>query len=517
MYAHQSLDTDMDRNFPEFSAGVGDGVALKGIGDLPGPIALPFIGNLLQLRPERFHQIVEGWSRRYGDYFRLKVGPIKVFAIADANTIGALLRDRPDGFSRGSKLEKIGAEMGISGLFTSNGEAWQRQRPMIMSALDPAHIRSYFPSLIEVTHRLMKRWRVAAERGESIDLQADLMRYTVDVTAGLAFGISMNTLESSDHVIQEHLDSIFPMIAQRMFSPIAYWRFIAFPRDRRLKEHLARVHEAVADFIAQARARMACDPSLRDHPRNLIEAMIGAPDSGRAELNDRDVAGNILTLLLAGEDTTANTLAWMIHLLYENPRALGTAQAEVDAMVDGEVPTVLEQTSRLDYVEACAHEAMRLKPVAPILFLQAQRESVVAGVTVPKNTMLLLLLRRVATDARNFSRPVEFDPQRWLLDQKTPSTVTESPRRVSMPFGAGPRLCPGRYLALLEIKMVIAMLLRNFKVECVFTRDGRPVRERLAFTMEPVGLRLRLKARSDIWPHCKTDIEQQPQVSPQSP
>lgn len=496
----------MDHNFPEFSAAVADGIALKRIGDLPGPIALPFLGNLLQLRPDHFHQTVERWSRRYGDYFRLKIGPIRVFAIADANTIGALLRDRPDGFGRGSKLERIGAEMGISGLFTSNGEAWQRQRPVIMSALDPAHIRSYFPSLIEVTRRLLQRWRMAAERGESIDLQADLMRYTVDVTAGLAFGIPMNTLESSDHVIQEHLDSIFPMIAQRMFSPIDYWRFIAFPRDRRLKEDLGQIHEAVTDFIAQARARMACDPSLRDHPRNLIEAMIAARDSGRAELNDRDVAGNVLTMLLAGEDTTANTLAWMIHLLYENPHALRQAQAEVEAMVDAEVPTVLEQTSRLDYAEACAHEAMRLKPVAPILFLQAQRESIVAGVTVPKNAMLLLLLRRVATDQRNFARPTEFDPRRWLLDQNELSDVTRSPRRVSMPFGAGPRLCPGRYLALLEIKMVISMLFRNFEVESVFTPDGRPVRERLAFTMEPVGLRLRLRARGKIRPRCKTDI-----------
>jgi cytochrome P450 len=182
-------------------------------------------------------------------------------------------------------------------------------------------------------------------------------------------------------------------------------------------------------------------------------------------------------MLLAGEDTTANTLAWMIYLLARHPEATRRAAQEVHRALDGEpLPTRYEQMSALPFVEACANETMRLKPVAPIIIAEAIRDRVVAGVEVPAGQLVMCLMRPAATDARHFANPGAFQP-------------------VSMPFGAGPRLCPGRYLAMLEIKNLIAMLLAGFEVERVSTPDGRDAREHLAFTMAPVGLRAKLRVR----------------------
>jgi cytochrome P450 len=450
------------------------------LADLPGPRALPMLGNLLQIRTESLHLTAERWSRTYGEYFRFRIGPREILALANPETIAAVLRDRPDGFHRTERLTDIANDMGFNGVFSANGDAWRRQRPMVMAGFDPQHIKSYFPSLVHVTHRFERRWRRAAAAGQTIDLQADLMRYTVDVTAGLAFGTDINTLESDGDVIQSHLDKIFPSLFSRLMAPFAYWRWF---RDRKLDKHLEALHLAVADFIGQARRRMA----EKDKPTNLIEAMIAARDNPASGLTDADVAGNVLTMLLAGEDTTANTLAWMIYLLHRHRDALARASDEVSGINRQRY----EEVSALPFIDACISETMRLKPVAPIIMLQPTRDTVIAGIEVPKKTLIMCLMRAGATDERRFPDAQSFDPQRWLS-----GASASSPKRVAMPFGAGPRLCPGRYLAILEMKMVMGMLLSSFEIESVATPDGGEAREHLAFTMYPVGLRLRLREKA---------------------
>jgi cytochrome P450 len=465
------------------------------IRDLPGPRGLPILGNALQIDSSQLHLVAEKWSRKYGDYFRLRLGGRELLVVRNPEAIAAVLRDRPDGFQRTTRMNEIAKEMGFDGLFSVNGEQWRRQRPMVMAGLDPAHIKSYFPALVRVTQRFARRWQRAVSACETIELQADLMRYTVDVTAGLAFGVDINTLESDREVIQSHLDKVFPALHRRLLAPFPYWRWLKLPADRKLAWHLEQLRLAVEGFIAMARQRMDADPALRAQPANLIEAMIAARDIEGSGLHDSDVAGNVLTMLLAGEDTTANTLAWMIYLLSRHPEAMRRARDEVRDVIGAQaLPTQYEHLSALPFVEACAHETMRLKPVAPILIIQAARDGVVAGIRIPAGHLLMLLMRPAATDERHFPGAQTFDPARWLADG-APGRAASSAKRVAMPFGAGPRLCPGRYLAMQEIKMVIAMLLGGFEIERVSTPDGGEPREHLSFTMVPTGLRMRLQPR----------------------
>ena len=468
---------------------------LRNIDDLPGPRGLPLIGNLLQIRRARIHRNVEAWCRQYGPYFRFGIGGRTFLVVADHEALGAVLRDRPDGFRRTLRFEQVGLEMGLDpGVFAAHGENWRRQRRMVMAGFDPAHVKAYFPSLMKVTQRLQGRWQKAARGGVRIDLQADLMRFTVDAISGLAFGADINTLESNDDVIQQHLNRIFPAMFKRILAPVPYWRYVKFPSDRRLERSVIEVKAAIQRFIAEARARMQADPSLREHPRNLLEAMIAAADLGDSGLGDRDVAGNVLTMLLAGEDTTANTLAWMIYLLQRNPEALRRAQDEVRRLAGDPVAFTPEQMNALDYVEACANETMRLKPVAPFMAQQALRDTTIADIRVPAGTVIWGVFRNDSVDERYFPNASAFDPQRWLGEAGSAQAVS-SAKRISMPFGAGPRVCPGRYLALLEMKMAMAMLLGRFDIESVDTPDGAEAQELLAFTMAPVGLRMKLRER----------------------
>lgn len=465
------------------------------VDSLPGPRGIPLFGNALQINAEQMHLQLEAWARQFGSIYQMRIGPRRLMVVADHKIIGTLMRDRPEGFSRSNQLAKIWKEMGMpSGVFGASGEEWKRQRRMVMAGFDPAHVKRYFPALKEVAQHLTTRWTRAAEAHTSVDLQADLMRFTVDTIAGLAFGAKVNTLESDGDVIQRHLDKIFPALFKRIFAPFPVWHWYRTRADRELAVAVTEVLGAVDGFVVQARARMARQPGLREQPENLLEAMIAAADQPDSGIDDSQVAGNVLTMLLAGEDTTANTLAWMIHLLWLNPGALAKAVAEVRTVCGDARDLTIEQMGRLDYIDACANETMRLKPVATNLGFQTLHDTQVADVQVPAGTMIIAVMRHDSVSEKHVRNAAAFSPERWL-EENNPTLNATSAKRVSMPFGGGPRICPGRYLALLEMKMAMATLLGRFDIVSLDTPDGKPAREKMAFTMTPVGLRMRVRCR----------------------
>jgi cytochrome P450 len=464
---------------------------LREIDQLPGPRGWPVLGNLPQVERAHVHQNIEKWSREYGPFFRVQLGKRHLLVVADHEALTAILRDRPEGFRRSRQAESAGREMGmLPGVFGVHGDTWRRQRRMVMAGFDPTHVKAYFPSLLKVTQRLRGRWSKAAADGRPLELQPELMRFTVDAIAGLAFGADINTLESDEEVIQRHLDKIFPELFKRIFAFFPYWRYVKLPSDRALDRSMAEVHRAIDGFVAQARERLAADPARRAQPPNLLEAMLVAADAPDSGVNDTDVAGNVMTMLLAGEDTTANTLAWMIYLLARHPDVLRRVQQEVRALGSDSARYTPEQMASLDFLEACAHETMRLKPVAPFQVTEALRDTTIADIRVPAGTLVWCMMRGDSVSERHFPNPTAFDPQRWLEG----GSATSAAKRISMPFGGGPRICPGRYLALLEIKMAMAMLLTHFEIAAVDTPGGGEAEEQMAFTMGPVGLTMRLRA-----------------------
>jgi cytochrome P450 len=474
------------------------------IKNLPGPRAWPLVGNALQVKVSRIHLDIEHWCQRYGPLFRVYLGRRPMLAVANHATVSDLLRDRPDGFRRPSVTAFISSELGgLPNIFMAEGTAWRNQRRMVMAGFAPKAIREYFPALVKVGLRLRKRWSEAAATHASIDLSADLKRYTVDVIAGLAFGQDVNTLESGDNVIQQHLDRILPGISRRSLSAVPYWRYFKLPQDRRLDESSAALRQEVYRLIDEARHRMQHNPDAGDKPANLLEALIAAADQPGSGMDNDSVAGNVSTMLLAGEDTTANSIAWLLYFLRSHPEALQRATQEVQALAPDCEAFTLEQLDSLDFLGACIEEAMRLKPVAPYLPLEALADTTVEDVHVPAGTIVWCVLRHDSVDEKSFTNAAAFDPARWLAasDVAEPA-ATASPvkkmnidKSIAKPFGAGPRTCPGRYLALLEIKIAVAMVLGHFEIQSVATNSGQPPQELMGFVMSPEGLKMRLRAR----------------------
>lgn len=462
--------------------------------ELPGPPGLPLLGQLLRIEVPRLHRQMEAWADEYGPLYRLRLGPRRILAVADHELIAALLRDRPEGWRRPRNMAAAIADMRSGGVFSAEGEAWRTQRKLVMAAFDPGHLKRFFPALRRVGERLRAQLHAAAAERRSLELQPLLMRFTIDVTAGLALGLDINTLEQPQNRLRGHLDQVFPMLMRRITMPVPYWRYLRLPADRAFERHLDAVEQTILGYIDQARERVRQRPELQERPENLLEALLAARDEQGRPLDPTTLYGNVVTMLLAGEDTTANTLAWALYHLKRSPASWAALVAEVDAALgDAPLPEHYEQARELPYVEACIQETMRLRPVAPLMFLESLRDTRLGDVAVQRNDFVICVMRRGATDRALQDDAPQFRPERWLEGER--AGPAHALLKASMPFGAGPRMCPGRALALLEMKLVLSLLARGFELDEVGCPDGSEPAECLAFTMFPEGLRMRLRSR----------------------
>jgi cytochrome P450 len=457
--------------------------------DLPAPSTLPWLGNLHQLDPKRLHAQLETWCHALGPTYTFKLGPKRIFVTSDIEIALAALKDRPGRFRRLSAIEPVAKETGANGVFSIEGEAWRPQRDLVMRALAPHQLQSFFPTLQLISERLRRRWQQSVDAGTDTDVLQDLTRFTVDSTATLVFGKDVNTLESDEDAIQRHLSVIFPMVSYRINAVLPYWRYFKLPRDYQLDRSLKVVRAFAAEMIGHTRERMRRGPA--ENPRNLLEAMLALRDQPNSGFSDDDVYANIFTLLLAGEDTTAYSLAWAMHILAGNPELQSQLhRAALDALGEARVPMTIADTAKLGLFEGVAFEAMRMRTVAPLIFLEANESTELAGIEIPKGTPVFLLTRPATLDDNNYRDAKDFKPERWVGPRENMRDGHNT--KAFLHFGAGPRFCPGRYLATLEMKMVLAMLARNFSVE--HAEDPDITQEVFAFTMMPSRLRLRLRA-----------------------
>ena len=466
---------------------------LKSYRELSGPRGLPLVGNVFQIRLDTLHRTIERWADEYGPCYRMRIGSRRIAVISDPAAIQRIHRERPGRFRRTRSQESAAAEMGLKGVFAAEGDDWLRQRKIVVMALNTAHLKSFFPKLVITVGRLLRRWERAADAGEPVDLSRDLMRLTVDVTTQLAFGVDFNTLETAGPVIQHNLDKVFPMLNLRVNAMVPYWRYVRLPKDRELDRALAEVQAQVKEIVREARARMRADPALYSAPTNFLEAIIAAQEVKGAGFSDGDIFANVCTLLLAGEDTTAHTIGWAVHCFLQHPEHLARARAEVDGVLaPAALVEEMEQAGRLPFLDAFFHEAMRVKPVVPINAFEPLEDVEILGHLIPRGTVLVTLNRHIAMQDEYFGDGVRFDPERWLAGGERPGCPHDT--SAFLPFGAGPRFCPGRNLAMLQIRTGLAMLCRNFDVALAYPE--RPVGERLAFTMMPTNLVVRLKKRT---------------------
>ncbi|KHN50687.1 cytochrome P450 [Pectobacterium fontis] len=458
---------------------------MRSIKQLPMPPARSILGHVDYLKRSDIHLQMLRWKAQYGRFYRLRLGLTPAIVIADAGCIRTIMKSRPDEFRRISSIESVFQEAGLNGVFSSEGERWEQQRNLTEPMFQPAHLKHFYSSLRKVTSRLSERFTMLAETGETIALVEEFKRYTVDITSLLAFGEDVNTLEQGENPLSQSLRHLFPMIHTRSGSLFPYWRFIKTARDKQFDASLSLIREYLDGFIYRQRQRIQLNPQLITAPENMLQVML-AEQKKDGTLRDDDIMANAITLLLAGEDTTANTLTWMSFLLCISPSVEECIFQECKAASEGAGDILPWPLPRMPWLTAVMYESMRLKPVAPLLYLEPTRNTVIDDFFIKKGTPLLLMLNASGFDDALFQQPHDFVPERWLDRGKAAFSDLQ-------PFGGGPRMCPGRSLALMEIKLGFHALCRGFRVEA--QQPAAHVVENFAFTMTPSGFLVKLHKR----------------------
>ncbi|MFC3653378.1 cytochrome P450 [Dyella humi] len=463
------------------------------IADLSGPKGLPFLGNALQMSGRQWHLSLAKWVREFRPIFRLTVPGGSVVVVSDRATAGALLRERPEQFRRVGGLKTIMNELNISGVFIAEGDDWRKQRKLVMGGLNAEVIRNFFPKMSFMAERMLRRWKTALAEGRPVDLRRDLKAFALDVTVGIAMGHDLDVVNHDGSQLQRDVDNMFQRLGARAFALFPYWRHFKLPADREADKSAANIEQTVAGFIRNTRARMEQQPHLRQKPTTMLEAMIAASDDPESGFTDQDLINNAILSVIGGEDTTANTMAWMINLLAQNPDAASALAAEADAVLDdAELAHDWEMMKQFPYLDAAHNETQRLRTVAPFIGIVSNADCVVADTFVPKNTAIMVSTAGEGLDEAQFPQNDAFLPERWIFDQKPQKE--DDPARKLIPFGDGPRLCPGRFLALTEIKLVISMVMHNFELE--FDTHAPPIQQIMNFFMSPSAVPVRLKLRS---------------------
>lgn len=436
---------------------------------------------------DRFHEYLKEQYLAHGDVFRLSLGKKTAVVLGEPEMVRSILKRRPAEFRRISAMQDVFGELGIDGVFSAEGEEWRAQRRMMNQAFKTSQLTFYYPVIQEITKRLLSVLADICTTQSRIDFQALMQRFTIDVTTKLAFGYDVNSLGNSQSELQEKLSVVFPMISYRVKAPVPYWRYVKLSKDKALDNALEYIQVQAREFIAQAESNVAD----KGDPSNILEAMILARDEEGISFSEDQLYANIVTLLLAGEDTAANTLSWIIHYLTENPHyqeKLYEEILEITPKVDLTDPKSLDEFPLL---AAVIQEAMRLMPVAPFLYVENINQEMISDYKIPPGTMIVLLLAQAAHNDTRFNDHEAFKPERWLeIDEETKKQQVKD----LMFFGGGPRLCPGMQLSLIEMKYALIAMIQTYQ----FSKEEEEEEEteaNFAFTVMPKNLNVNVSQR----------------------
>jgi len=332
-----------------------------------------------------------------------------------------------------------------NGLLTSQGEEWKRQRRLSQPAFHRERVASYGQVMVDYSNRLTAKWK----DGETLDIHRDMMRLTLEIVVQCLFSADVST--DVDEVGATLKELVKPFAAQATLGWILNNRL---PTPAHLRFHaLARkIDKVVYRIISERRASA-------ENKGDLLSMLLAARDEDGSQMNDRQLRDEVMTLFLAGHETTALTLAWSWYLLGANPEAEKKFHAELDEVLGGRAATMAD-LSRLKYTEQIAKESMRLYPPAFGLGREAINDCEIGGYQVPAGTQVFMFQWATQRDPRFYDEPQTFRPERWTED-----FIEQLPKYAYFPFGGGPRVCIGASFAMMEIILCLATIGQKFRLE----------------------------------------------------
>ncbi|HUL17859.1 MAG TPA: cytochrome P450 [Steroidobacteraceae bacterium] len=375
---------------------------------------------------------------RHGDTYRVFV-PARAsytYVIHHPDDVKRVLVSNHRNYTKGLGLDRVKILLG-KGIMTSEGELWKRQRYMMQPFFHRRLVTRFASLIAEVNERFMARWDALCGRGEPLNLTDELSELTLEIVLRSIFGTDL------DRLTQQLGGNPFELVTKESGRNLQFaYKFRSLTR-------------LVAEVIARRRSEPA------EH-FDFLAMLLAARDKESGEpMPERELIDEVMTLIVAGHETTASGLNWTWYLLSQHPQVLARLEAELDAAPEYAAPS-LTQMESLTYAQQVVNESLRLYPPGWLLSRRTIEADVLGGFTVPPKTNVLLPLYLLHRHPQFWREPERFDPERFA-----PEHEAERPRFAYMPFAAGPRHCIGETVALYEMLMHLYKVGRRYHLSYV--------------------------------------------------
>lgn len=443
-----------------------------------GPLPLDMVRAVPAIRRDPL-AFLRSCVERHGDLVAFPMPRGAVLLVNDPDGARRVLQDNHRAYGKATVQYRSLSLVTGDGLLTTDGAVWRRHRRIAQ----PAFHHEALPAVAQVASRaagaLQARW--AAAPGRVLDADAALMRTMLEVVGRTLFAADVG--EVGERVVRA-VDDALHVVVSRARSPVPAW--LPTPARRRLRRANATLDALCAELIG---ARTASGVGSADADVLALLLRAAAPGDGAIALQHRELRDEIVTMVIAGHETVASSLTWTLHLLAGAADVQDRMHAELDAVLGSAARSRepgWDDLRRLPWTRAVVDEALRLYPPAWVITRRALETDEVCGVRVPAGALVIVSPWLLGRRAASWPDPDRFDPERFV-------GAGRAVRGDYVPFGAGPRLCIGRDVALVEAVLLLAGLLRRHRVRPV--RDGAPAVDALVTLRPRGGLPLRLDPR----------------------
>jgi cytochrome P450 len=409
--------------------------------------------------------------RDLGDVVKLRVPPYELYILNHPRDIEELLVDKHESFRKDWSTRILEPILG-QGLLINEGASWRSQRRIVQPEFTPKRVESFVQTMAECSDRACAR--LVAKR--EVDLHAEMARLALDIAGRSLFGADTGHLaEDMAQIIEGFLRHYLGFMGSTLRLP----DWVPTRANRQNARNHQRLASIVGDIIARRRAQGASG-------NDLLSRLISARDEHGKPMPERLLSDEVITMLLAGHETTALLLSFTLMLLGQNPEVGAQLAAELSTVDPGQISP--EVVAKLPYLDAVVRESLRLYPPAYSIGRESLEDVSLGGVQFPRGAQIWLFQWSVQRDPRFYREPTRYRPERWLSDE-----TRGLPRFAYFPFGGGPRVCPGAHFSLVEAKVALLLLLTRLDIR---VDDPNPPRLAPGATIRPRGpIRARVEPR----------------------
>lgn len=420
-------------------------------------------GAIKAIRSEAFFIPLYELYLRYGGIFRLTFGPKSFLIVSDPSIAKHILRDNAKAYSKGILAEILDFVMG-TGLIPADGEIWRVRRRAIVPALHQKYVSAMIGLFGQATDRLCQKLDAAAASAENVEMESLFSRLTLDIIGKAVFNYDFDSL-TNDTGIVEAVYTVLREAEDRSLSPIPFWDIPIWkdiwPRQRKVNEALKLINGSLNDLIGICK-RMVEEEELQFHEEymneqdpSILHFLLASGD----DVSSKQLRDDLMTMLIAGHETSAAVLTWTFYLLSTEPSVLSKLQAEVDSVLGDRFPTI-EDMKKLKYTSRVINESLRLYPQPPVLIRRSLENDMLGNYPIKRGEDIFISVWNLHRSPSHWDDARKFNPERWPLDGPNPNETNQN--FSYLPFGGGQRKCIGDMFATFENIVAVAMLVRRF-------------------------------------------------------